>query len=211
MLIYRSQCDGIKQACRHCYIPDSHHHEPHAKTAKGQGNQEIQSLQRAKRYLEVDNDLLRHRNIWLLDLEEENNSLREKNRWVTANEQMIKDFQCEQKWDKYWEEENDSLREENRYIEKILSSLKDDGQAVEIISRLKRGESHQAIAEWLGRLLVGSDTQNLSPASKDHTKASSPADSGGKEVEANAPGNLQGITHLDIEMGTSSQVGHVNL
>ena len=127
---------------------------------------------------------------------------------------MIKDFQCEQKWDKYWEEENGSLREENRYIEKILSSLKDDGQAVEIISRLKRGESHQAIAEWLGRLLVGSSTQTLSPASNDHVsvvfEARSPADSRGEEAVADEPVNLQGNTHPDIDMGTSSQVSHIN-
>ena len=44
-----------------------------------------------------------------------------------------------------------------------MRSLQDDAQGTEIISRLKRGESHKDIAEWLGRPLVGSYNQSLSP------------------------------------------------
>lgn len=59
------------------------------------------------------------------------------------------------------EEENDTLGEHNHHIEQIISSLKVNGQRTEIINRLKRGESHQAIAEWLGQLPPGGS--GLSP------------------------------------------------
>lgn len=47
-----------------------------------------------------------------------------------------------------------------------MRSLKDDEQGLEIIAKLKRGESHKAIAEWLGRPLVGSDTRPMSPTTE---------------------------------------------
>lgn len=84
----------------------------------------------------------------------------------TAKEQMVREIQRLQRKNEHLEEEKDSLGEKNSWIEKIMCSLKDDGQGIEIISRLKRGESHQAIAEWLGRPLVGSDTQPLSPTTE---------------------------------------------
>lgn len=79
---------------------------------------------------------------------------------------MIREIQRLQRKNEYLEEEKDSLGEKNSWIEKIMRSLKDDGQGIEIISRLKRGETHRAIAEWLGRPLVGSDTQALSPTTE---------------------------------------------
>lgn len=75
---------------------------------------------------------------------------------------MIREIQRLQRKNEYLEEEKDSLGEKNSWIEKILHSLK-DGQGIEIIDRLKRGESPQAIAEWLGRLSIRSDRQALSP------------------------------------------------
>lgn len=79
---------------------------------------------------------------------------------------MIREIQRLQRKNEYLEEEKDSLGEKNSWIEEIIRSLKDDGQGIEIISRLKRGESHQAIAEWLGRPLVGADTGALSPTTE---------------------------------------------
>ncbi len=76
---------------------------------------------------------------------------------------MIREIQRLQRKNEYLEEEKDSLGEKNSWIEHIMRSLKDDGQGDEIIGRLKRGESHKAIAEWLGRPLIASDTQDLSP------------------------------------------------
>ena len=64
------------------------------------------------------------------------------------------------------EEEKGSLGEKNSLIEHIIRSLKYDGQGIEIINRLKRGESHKSIAEWLGRPLVGTDPQAVSPGSE---------------------------------------------
>lgn len=76
---------------------------------------------------------------------------------------MVREIQRLQRKNEYLEEEKDSLGEKNSWIEKIIHSLKDDGQGTEIISRLKRGETHKAIAEWLGRPLIGSENQALSP------------------------------------------------
>lgn len=49
----------------------------------------------------------------------------------------------------------DTLGERNNRIIQIMHSLKTEGQGTEIINRLKRGESHQNIAESLGRPMVG--------------------------------------------------------
>lgn len=78
---------------------------------------------------------------------------------------MIREIQRLQRKNEHLEEEKDSLGEKNSWIEKIIASLKDDGQGNEIIGKIKRGESHRAIAEWLGRPLVGSgtSTEALSP------------------------------------------------
>lgn len=84
----------------------------------------------------------------------------------TAKEQLIREIQRLQRKSESLEEEKDSLWERNSWIEQIMRSLKDDGQELEIISRLKRGESHRAIAEWLGRPLVGSPTQAVSPTTE---------------------------------------------
>ena len=55
-----------------------------------------------------------------------------------------------------------TLEEKNNWIESIMASLKDDGQGSEIINRLKQGESHEAIAHWLGRPLP-QEVTSLSP------------------------------------------------
>ena len=78
---------------------------------------------------------------------------------------MIREIQRLQRKNEYLEEENDSLGEKNEWIELIVNSLKRDAQGAEIIRRLKRGESYQIIAEWLGRPLTP-NTQALSPASE---------------------------------------------
>lgn len=79
---------------------------------------------------------------------------------------MIREIQRLQRKNEYLEEEKDSLGEKNSWIERIMSELESDGQGPEIISRLKRGESHRAIAEWLGRPLVGPRTKDLSPTTE---------------------------------------------
>ena len=57
---------------------------------------------------------------------------------------------------------NDTLEEEKTGIERIIASLRNDDQGPEIIRRLKRGESHQTIAAWLGRPMAHG-TSSLSP------------------------------------------------
>lgn len=79
---------------------------------------------------------------------------------------MIREIQRLQRKNEYLEEEKDTLGEKNSWIEQIMRSLKVNGQGSEIIRRLKRGESHQSIAEWLGRPLVGSETQAVSPTTE---------------------------------------------
>lgn len=82
----------------------------------------------------------------------------------TAKEQMVREIQRLQKRNESLEEEKDNLGEKNDWIEQIMSSLKEDSQRTEIIRRLKQGETHQAIAEWLGRPLTA--VTNLSESSK---------------------------------------------
>ena len=84
----------------------------------------------------------------------------------TAKEQMIREIQRLQRKNEFLKEEKDSLGEKNTWFEKIIRSIKDDGQAIEAIQRLKRGESHQDIAEWLGRPSVASADQALSPTTE---------------------------------------------
>lgn len=79
---------------------------------------------------------------------------------------MIREIQRLQRKNDFLEEQKDSLGEKNTWIEKIIHSLKDDGQGIEIIDKLKRGESHRAIAEWLGRPLIGPGYQALSRTSE---------------------------------------------
>ncbi len=77
---------------------------------------------------------------------------------------MIREIQRLQQRNEHLEEEKGTLGEKNNWIEDIIHSLKVDGRSYEIISRLKRGESHKAIAEWLGRPLVGDGVaQPVSP------------------------------------------------
>ena len=80
---------------------------------------------------------------------------------------MIREIQRLQRRNEYLEEEKDSLGEKNSSIEQIIHSLKDDGQRTEVINRLKRGESHKTIADWLGRPLLGSDALAVSPTTED--------------------------------------------
>lgn len=78
---------------------------------------------------------------------------------------MIREIQRLQKKNDHLEGEKDELGEKNESLEQIMRSLKADGQGTDIINRIKRGESHQKIAEWLGRPLTTGEggTQTLSP------------------------------------------------
>lgn len=77
---------------------------------------------------------------------------------------MIREIQRLQQKNEHLEEEKGTLGERNNWIEEIMHSLKQDGQRYEIINRLKHGESHQAIAEWLGQPLGGKGAaQPVSP------------------------------------------------
>lgn len=82
----------------------------------------------------------------------------------TAKEQMVREIQRLQRKNESLEEEKDNLGEKNDRIEQIMLSLKEDGHGTEIIRRLKQGETHQAIAEWLGRPLTA--VTNLSSISE---------------------------------------------
>ncbi len=85
---------------------------------------------------------------------------------------MIREIQRLQKKNEHLEEEKDELGEKNEWIEQIMRSLKSDGQGAEIINRLKRGETHQAVAEWLGRPLVGEGRKEaLSPTTERNISA----------------------------------------
>lgn len=98
----------------------------------------------------------------------------------TAKEQIIREIQrlqrrnehLEQAMDtlgernEHLEQETDLLGKKNGWIEHIMRSLQDDGQGHEIINRLKRGESHQAIAESLGRPLIGGSNASVSPTTE---------------------------------------------
>ena len=78
---------------------------------------------------------------------------------------MIREINRLQRQNKSLDEQNDRLRTKNDWIEQIIRALKNDQQGAEIIQRLKRGESHRAIVEWLGRPMTRS-TQNLTAASE---------------------------------------------
>ena len=62
-------------------------------------------------------------------------------------------------------EENEALGETNSWIEQIMASLKENGHAAEIINRLKRGDTHEAIATWLRHPKVRA-FQAMSPATE---------------------------------------------
>lgn len=78
---------------------------------------------------------------------------------------MVREIRRLQSRNNTLEEENGTLEEKNDWIECIMESLKDDSQGTEIIRRLKRGEAHRDIAEWLGRPMTAG-TNNLSPTSE---------------------------------------------
>ena len=80
----------------------------------------------------------------------------------TAKEQMVREILRLQTKTKQLEGVNNTLEEKNNWFESIMASLKDDGHGSEIISRLKQGKSHEAIAHWLGRPLPQEIT-SLSP------------------------------------------------
>ena len=62
---------------------------------------------------------------------------------------MIQEIQRLQRKNEYLEVEKDSLGKKGSWSDQIIHYLEDDGHEDEIISRLKRGESHQTIVEWL--------------------------------------------------------------
>lgn len=84
----------------------------------------------------------------------------------TAKDQMMREIRQLQQKSQDLETQRDSLEERNAWIEQIISSLKEDGLYIEIINRLKRGDSHQVIAEWLGRPLISES--ELSPDMASH-------------------------------------------
>jgi len=98
----------------------------------------------------------------------------------TAKEQIIREIQRLQRKNEHLEHEMDTLGERNEYleqesdilgkkniwIEQIIRSLQNDGQGNETINRPKRGESHQAIAESLGRPLFGESNAPVSPTTE---------------------------------------------
>ena len=69
----------------------------------------------------------------------------------TAKEQMVREILALQSRTEHLQGRNNTLEAENTWIESIIASLQNDDQGPEIIRRLKRGESHQTIAAWLGR------------------------------------------------------------
>jgi hypothetical protein len=77
---------------------------------------------------------------------------------------MVREIHRLQKENESLGEQNGSLGEKNDWIEQIMRSLKNDDRGTEIIRRLKRGESHRSIVEWLGRPMTRS-TQDLTPSS----------------------------------------------
>lgn len=62
------------------------------------------------------------------------------------------------------QEQTHNLSEENSWIVQIILSLRDDRHCVEILHRLKRGESHASIVAWLGRPFA--QEEDLSPVSE---------------------------------------------
>lgn len=95
---------------------------------------------------------------------------------------------------------------------KIMGSLEDDGQSIEIINRMKRGNSNRDIAEWL---FVGSDTQTLPLTTEHQTSAvvgaCSQADSRDEQELDYALILLQRGTQLDENTGTPTMVGYTNV
>ena len=69
---------------------------------------------------------------------------------------MAREIRRLQKENKDLEEKKSTLGKQQTWTERIMLSLKDNGRASDIVVRLKRGDSHQMIAEWLGQSPVGS-------------------------------------------------------
>lgn len=70
ILSYRLQCDGVKPACRLCVqrqVPDSCRYDMGTKTATERVIQELRRLHQRNKYSELDNELLRERNVWHLE------------------------------------------------------------------------------------------------------------------------------------------------
>ena len=85
---------------------------------------------------------------------------------------MMREIQRLQKKTEDLEGQKDMLGEKNERIEKIMSSLRADGQGTEVIDRLKLGESHKSIADWLGGPLMGKkSSEALSPTTERHVTA----------------------------------------
>ena len=83
---------------------------------------------------------------------------------------MIKEIQRLQGENSQLLERNASLDVEFSHAEQIIESLKEDGHGIEIIHRLKRGESVQSIAKWLGRPLRGAGV-DMSPLAEQRIDA----------------------------------------
>lgn len=144
----------------------------------------------------------------------EENKIRDKReREEMVQENRILHLQRVNDW---LQEEKDSLTEKNSWMERMMCSLKDDGQSIEIISRMKRGESYQAIAEWLSQNFSSrSDTQILSLTTEHQTgavfEACSQADSGAEKEVAHPLISAERGTQLDENTGTPTRVGYTNV
>lgn len=76
----------------------------------------------------------------------------------------MREIQRLQRENRSLEDQKDNLSAENSSIQQIILSLKDDGQCVEILHRLKQGQSYQDITKWLGRVFV--QETEMSPVSE---------------------------------------------
>ena len=83
----------------------------------------------------------------------------------TAKDQMVREIQRLQNENSRLAEEKANLDATRSDSDQIIQTLKDDGHGVEIINRLKRGDSIRTIAQWLGRPLRPGG-QDLSPTAQ---------------------------------------------
>lgn len=82
-----------------------------------------------------------------------------------AKDQMLGEINRLRIENQHLVQQNSALGEKNDMLESVIRSLKNDRQSHEIIRRLKRGDDHQSIAEWLGRPLVP-NLGDISPESE---------------------------------------------
>lgn len=82
-----------------------------------------------------------------------------------AKDQMMSEINRLRLENQHLVQQNSALIEKNDMLENVVQSLKNDKRGHDIIRRLKRGDDHETIAEWLGRPLVP-DLGSVSPESE---------------------------------------------